>query len=44
MTVVNAETSAVPVTGISGVTPAELSMPAGGTQQLTAAVTPSERD
>ena len=41
MTVVNAETPAVPVTGISGITPAELSMPAGGTQQLAAAVTPA---
>ena len=41
MTVVNAKTPAVPVTGISGITPAELSMPAGGTQQLAAAVTPA---
>lgn len=41
MTVVNAVTPAVPVTGISGITPAELSMPAGGTQQLAAAVTPA---
>ena len=41
MTVVNAEKPAVPVTGISGITPAELSMPAGGTQQLAAAVTPA---
>ena len=40
MTIVNAEAAVVPVTGIT-ITPAELSMPAGGTQQLAAVITPA---